>query len=132
MSILVDHYFISLKGNIWKFERYIGLLTSYIISINYENYMDQILIFHNSPLLYSPLFQKLLSFPYRHFALSPINSFGKNKTSSFQACKFHNDIMYYFKSNDQVNPVIITIYFHLIGELFFITFLSPYDFCYPT
>ena len=45
MSILVDHYFISLKGNIWKFEGYIGLLTSYIISINYVSYVDQMLIF---------------------------------------------------------------------------------------
>ena len=45
MSILVHHYFISLKGNIWKFEWYISLLTSYIIFINYVSYMDQMLIF---------------------------------------------------------------------------------------
>ena len=43
MSILVHHYFISLKsikGNIWKFEGYIGFLIFYIISINYVSYMD--------------------------------------------------------------------------------------------
>ena len=45
LGILVHHYFISLKGNIWKFERYIGLLTSYIISINYISYIDEMLFF---------------------------------------------------------------------------------------
>ena len=45
LGILVHHYFISLKDNIWKFERCIGLLTSYILPINYESYMDQMLIF---------------------------------------------------------------------------------------
>ena len=45
VGILIHHYFISLKGNIWEFEGYIGFLTSYIISINYVSYMNQMLIF---------------------------------------------------------------------------------------
>ena len=42
LDILVH---LSLKGNIWKFERYIGPLTSYIISINYVSYIDQNYLF---------------------------------------------------------------------------------------
>ena len=45
LGILVQHYFISLKDNIYKFEGYIGLVTSYIIFINYESYIYQMLIF---------------------------------------------------------------------------------------
>ena len=45
LGILVHHYFIFLKCNIWKFEGYIGLLTSYILPINYVSYMEQMLIF---------------------------------------------------------------------------------------
>ena len=45
LGILVHHYFISLKGNVYKFEGYISLLTSHNLSINYGSYMNQMLIF---------------------------------------------------------------------------------------
>ena len=50
LGILVHHYFISLKGNIQKFEGYTGLLISYIIFIDYGSYMDQMLIFESNRL----------------------------------------------------------------------------------
>ena len=38
-------FYILIKGNVYKFEGYIGLLTSHILSINYGSHMDQMLIF---------------------------------------------------------------------------------------